>query len=166
MHSNRYVRNHYLASVQRSIHHGAVRNPAIRASDEDRQAMVDVLSEHTAAGRLTLSEFEERAAAAYAAKLIGDLDRLTRDLPALPDRMGSSRPRGRAPAPWRRAVWRAWLRVAVFSMIIWGAASLASGNLLYFWPIWVFGPWGAMLLWGSLSRHARAYAADEQRRRR
>ena len=32
----------------------------VRVSDEERQAVVDVLREQTAAGRLTLSEFEER----------------------------------------------------------------------------------------------------------
>src|SRR5262245_38690225 len=33
---------------------------AMRASDRDREAVVALLGEHTAAGRLTLAEFEER----------------------------------------------------------------------------------------------------------
>lgn len=46
--------------------------------------MVAELERHTAAGRLTLDEFTERAGRAYAAATHGDLAELTRDLPALP----------------------------------------------------------------------------------
>lgn len=57
----------------------------IRASDDDRERVVGVLREHTAQGRLTLDEFEERMTAAYAAKTWDDLRQLTRDLPAQVD---------------------------------------------------------------------------------
>lgn len=55
---------------------------SIRASDGDRERVVEILREHTAQGRLTLDEFEERMTAAYAAKTWDDLRPLTRDLPA------------------------------------------------------------------------------------
>jgi hypothetical protein len=29
---------------------------------------------------------------------------------------------------------------------IWLVTSLASGQLLYPWPVWVIGPWGVVLL--------------------
>ena len=56
----------------------------IRASDQERQSVVDVLRDAFTDGRLTLDEFEERMAAAYAAKTWTDLRQLTGDLPVEP----------------------------------------------------------------------------------
>jgi hypothetical protein len=58
----------------------------IRAADEDRERVAAALRSHCEAGRLTIEELEERLAAAYAAKTLGDLDALMTDLPALPIR--------------------------------------------------------------------------------
>jgi Domain of unknown function (DUF1707) len=58
----------------------------IRAADEDRERVATALRTHCEAGRLTIDELEERLAAAYAAKTLGDLDPLMADLPALPTR--------------------------------------------------------------------------------
>lgn len=58
-----------------------VSNPQLRASDADRERIVEELRRHTADGRLTMEEFEERMAAAYSAKTYGELAGLTRDLP-------------------------------------------------------------------------------------
>ena len=56
----------------------------IRASDQERESVVDVLRDAYTDGRLTLDEFEERTSAAYAAKMRADLRELTADLPAEP----------------------------------------------------------------------------------
>jgi DUF1707 SHOCT-like domain len=56
----------------------------IRASDQERESVVDVLRDAYTDGRLTLDEFEERTSAAYAAKTWADLGELTTDLPAQP----------------------------------------------------------------------------------
>lgn len=56
----------------------------IRASDDDRQRVIDALQRHTEVGRLTLDEFSERVAAVYAARTLGELVAVTRDLPAGP----------------------------------------------------------------------------------
>ncbi len=61
----------------------------LRASDADRDAAAAVLSGALATGRLTSTEYAERLDAAYAAKTLGDLAPLTRDLPA-GDAMGTS----------------------------------------------------------------------------
>lgn len=53
----------------------------VRASDADRDAVVERLQRALSQGRLTMEEFDERTAAAYAAKTHGDLAVLTRDLP-------------------------------------------------------------------------------------
>lgn len=56
-------------------------NTETRASDADRDRTVAALREHLAAGRLTHEEFDERMDNAYAAKTLGELDRLMADLP-------------------------------------------------------------------------------------
>ena len=42
--------------------------------------------------------------------------------------------------------WRSWDSTALIVLSIWAVTSLASWELHYFWPIWVIGPWGAILL--------------------
>ena len=54
---------------------------ATRASDGDRQRVIAELQRHTAAGRLSLDEFSERAGHVYAARTLGELLAVTRDLP-------------------------------------------------------------------------------------
>ena len=56
--------------------------PALRASDADRDQAVARLREGAAEGRLTLEEFTERMTSAFEARTHGELDELTRDLPA------------------------------------------------------------------------------------
>ena len=56
----------------------------IRASDKERESVVDVLRDAYTDGRLTLDEFEERTSAAYASKTWADLRELTTDLPVEP----------------------------------------------------------------------------------
>ncbi|WP_246393843.1 hypothetical protein [Pseudonocardia pini] len=50
-------------------------------------------------------------------------------------------------------MWAPWLATTVICLVIWVATSLGAGHPLYFWPIWVAGPWGAMLLLGSVTGH-------------
>jgi hypothetical protein len=69
---------------------GPARPPAIRASDQDRDAVAQRLQQAFAERRLDDDEFDERMRAALTAKTSADLDRLTSDLPAVSA--------GRAPA--------------------------------------------------------------------
>ena len=60
------------------------------------------------------------------------------------------------PGPWPaantlQAAWRSWLATSIIVLVIWAATSLASATLMYFWPIWVIGPWGAVLLARTVS---------------
>lgn len=55
---------------------------ALRASDDDRFAVSERLRDATAAGRITLAEFDDRLDRAWAAKTRGDLTPLTADLPS------------------------------------------------------------------------------------
>jgi hypothetical protein len=54
----------------------------LRASDADRDRTAAVLGGALAAGRLTTTEYAERLDTTYAAKTLGELVPLTRDLPA------------------------------------------------------------------------------------
>ena len=134
--------------------------PHLRASDSDRAAVATALGGHMAAGRLTLAEYEERLTQVYATKTFGGLAALTADLPPSP---GSRTP---SPAPAHRPqpahvggcgssssgwggdahAWEAWRRTAIIVISIWTITSLAAWELIYFWPLWVLGPWGAVLL--------------------
>jgi len=57
----------------------------VRAADVDRERVLAELQRHTAAGRLNMDEFSERAAAVYRSRTIGELDALTSDLPLQPN---------------------------------------------------------------------------------
>jgi hypothetical protein len=54
---------------------------AVRASNAERELVVERLGRAFARGRLSLDEYDERVAAAYAAVHREELARLTQDLP-------------------------------------------------------------------------------------
>ncbi len=58
-----------------------MRNPNLRASDADRDATADRLRKHHTDGRLDQDDFQERLERCFAAKTVGELAELTRDLP-------------------------------------------------------------------------------------
>ena len=105
-------------------------------------------------GRLNAEEFSERLDKALEAKTIGDLDNLLSDLPAidlyrLPDAKLSRQPRQallppvprrRRSSPVWRSAWGSWFTVTVVCFVVW---ALSDGG--YPWPLWVVGPWGAVL---------------------
>jgi Domain of unknown function (DUF1707) len=141
--------------------------PHLRAADADRAAVAETLGAHMSAGRLTVAEFDERLARAYAAKTYGELAELTVDLPPLAKAGAASVPAPRqdtqpaprataSPSPWaggwdQTHSWRAWLTTSLIVLTIWAATSLASWEFHYFWPVWVIGPWGAVLLAQTLT---------------
>jgi Domain of unknown function (DUF1707)/Cell wall-active antibiotics response 4TMS YvqF len=64
---------------------GVTSRPAprdLRASDADRERVIELLTQAASDGRLTLSEHAERAERAYAARTLGELAELTTDLAA------------------------------------------------------------------------------------
>jgi hypothetical protein len=147
--------------------------PHLRASDADRAAVATALGEHMAAGRLTMEEYDERLTRAYAAKTYGELAELTEDLPDSRTRRPVQRPQPRpaqAPAgvcgPGGRGsadAWRAWLATSVIVTTIWLATWIFGAERpTYFWPVWVIGPWGAVLLASTITRGGR----DERDERR
>jgi len=142
-------------------------NPEMRASDQDRDKVAAELREHMASGRLTADELEERLESTYKAKTIGDLQVITQDLPEqdFQDRpipayqrshsvpAGYRRPGGGHVGVYRtglRVAWGSWASVSMICTLIWVLTMLGSASFIYPWPIWVAGPWGAILLAGTL----------------
>ena len=78
--------------------------PPLRASDDDRTAVVRVLHDAVARGLLTLEECDERVTAAYAARHLHELPALTADLPA------ATPPVPLAPG-WRAVAVLLWLQL-------------------------------------------------------
>jgi class 3 adenylate cyclase len=74
--------------------------PEIRASDAEREYVVDVLRAHCSEGRIDLDEFSERINKVYAARTIGELNDICADLPVPTSQGGEAREPSRA----RRAV--------------------------------------------------------------
>jgi hypothetical protein len=70
--------------------------PAVRASDAEREQTVAQLRDAPAEGRLTLDEFSQRVETAYAAKTHDALESLTADLPAPTAAAPASRTRPRS----------------------------------------------------------------------
>jgi hypothetical protein len=135
----------------------------LRASDADRAAVADALGGHLSAGRLTVAEYDDRLARAYAARTYGELAELTTDLPAAEPRpvaapTAQPAPAGGCGSGWGhgrgyrsrdvslRAAWASWASTAVIVVGVWLITSIAAAGLLYPWPLWVIGPWGVVLL--------------------
>jgi hypothetical protein len=57
--------------------------PALRASDDDRDLVLQALERHLVEGRLKLDEFDQRSSSALAAVTLDELAVLTVDLPPL-----------------------------------------------------------------------------------
>jgi len=129
---------------------------ALRASDADRDRTVSALGHHHAVGRLSLDELNDRVDAAYRAVTQADLERLVADLPAgaavEPKPVGQPATVPAAGCGTSGQRWRAWLVTAVVCLVVWAATSLGSGQVLYFWPMWVIGPWGLALMGAARPR--------------
>ena len=137
--------------------------PHLRAADADRAGVADRLGAAMSAGRLTVAEYDERLTRVYAARTYGELAELTTDLPVTPSPVQLTKvaePAGSTCAAWGhpgaslRAAWGSWLTTAVIVLGIWLTTSVASGELLYPWPVWVIGPWGVVLLAQSVGGRA------------
>nr|WP_277606103.1 DUF1707 domain-containing protein [Glycomyces sp. L485] len=124
----------------------------MRISNDDRDRAVEQLQQALDEGRIELGEFDERAKAAYEAKTNAELDLIFDDLPF--DRSDDKSVHTIDLTPEERAereaaiqervhgghgppsALRALIFVGCITTAIWAISSVASGELLYFWPIW------------------------------
>jgi hypothetical protein len=142
-------------------------NPEMRASDADRDRVAAALREHCAQGRIDVDELGERLEGVYRARTLGDLQRVTDDLPE-EDMYELPVPASRRSTPARRgsaglyrsglrAGWATYATVNALCFVIWLLAAVPSGNW-YPWWLWVAGPWGVMMLAGQI------FGPDDDRR--
>lgn len=134
-------------------------NPEMRASDADRDRVAAALREHCAQGRISVDELNERLDGVYAARTVGELEKVTSDLPehdmyelpvpasrtSMPARRGSGRPARSG----MRSAWAGYLTVNLICLVVW-AVTAVSGGAWYPWFLWVAGPWGAVMLAAQL----------------
>jgi DUF1707 SHOCT-like domain len=137
----------------------------MRASDHDRQKVVDRLRGALEDGRLKMDEFVDRMGLAYQAVTYDDLAPLYADLPAVGSKAGqrAAPPALTVPAraPWRgvfaglpmtlKVLWTIWLTAVSINVVVWALVSGISAHLVYPWPLWVAGPYGAALFAVSAS---------------
>lgn len=89
----------------------------LRASDAEREQVIDDLRQHAADGRLTMDEFEQRVTEALAARTRADLGPVLRELPPIDHaRQGGRRPQRRLPLPDGRTLVTA--AVVVFALVM------------------------------------------------
>ncbi|MGW0436169.1 DUF1707 SHOCT-like domain-containing protein [Micromonospora sp. NPDC003197] len=137
------------------------RRDEMRAADSDRTAVAEQLRIALNEGRLELHEYDERLQRTYAAKTYAELDALLVDLPAtIPTQRSQLLPAAdrsvvvpeeqvRYPGATRRwlvETWGTYFGAMTITTAVWGTSSLSAGEVLYYWPVWVAGPWGAVLV--------------------
>lgn len=161
----------------------------MRASDADRAAIAERLRVALDEGRLDLGEYDDRLQRAYSSKTYGELDLLVADLPApapaersqlVPHRPADvSEPisdeveltsvrHPHATRRWLAEIWGGYLSVTAIVVGIWGVTCFMTGELMYFWPGWVAGPWGVVMLattvGGLTSGEPQRWAAKKARK--
>jgi Domain of unknown function (DUF1707) len=148
------------------------RDDEMRAADADRQAVAERLTGALEEGRLDLHEYDERLQRAYAAKTYGELKGLLSDLPAAVQRQQPAQfaevPTTGVTRRWLAETWDGYVRTVGVVIAIWAVTCIMSGELIYFWPGWVAGPWGVYLIYRTISGLAtgepRKWAAEEARK--
>lgn len=131
-----------------------------RDVDRAGERALERLVADVGSGALGFEEFERRSEAVAAARTVDgvwaaagwprhpgqarDLVRTDRPAPVpavRPRRVDLATLHGRALS----AEVRAWAVVGAINLVIWAVLAVAVGPV-YFWPMWVIGPWGLVLL--------------------
>jgi hypothetical protein len=134
-------------------------NPEMRASDADRDRVAAALREHCAQGRIDVDELNDRLDGVYSARTLGDLQKITDDLPE-EDLYELPVPAWHRSTPARRTgaglslpavpgSWAAYTTVNLICIVVWMITAVSTG-VWYPWWLWVAGPWGALILAGQL----------------
>jgi hypothetical protein len=134
----------------------------LRASDAEREAVIDQLRDHAAAGRLDTDELAERLEEAYGARTRGDLARVLRELPQ-PEPDLSAERRARA----RKSLYASLGSYVSTTAVLVGIWALSGSGS--FWPGWIMLFWGIALVgqaWHAFGPYAGEEEHDPRRRHR
>lgn len=131
----------------------------LRIGDAERERALAQLGRHVGDGRLGLAEFTERSDRVAVARTRAELQAVQADLPPLPDPERDARIRRGVLA----ATWGPWALSTAVCLLIWLLGTLGGGDG-YFWPIWVFGPWGLVLLAGTFAGGRQPWPCASGRR--
>ena len=135
--------------------------PEMRIGDAEREAAVEALGEHFAAGRLTKDEYDERAAVAWAARTNSDLWPLFLDLPR-PVANGAKRSSGRAATtPASQSGRDGWPSPRLMPMLL-VALGLTIFALGQHWILFLVLLW---VLVAKLNRHSSRRKDESDHRR-
>lgn len=127
---------------------------SLRAGHDDREKVVARLNAAFAEGRLEVAELEDRVAAVYRAKTLGELVPLTADLPASYHQPAPGQPVPRpasAPAPrgshgGSHGGGHSGIPIAgalglfLVNVLIWASVAIGKQEMVYFWPVWTAIP--------------------------
>ncbi|WP_067886021.1 DUF1707 SHOCT-like domain-containing protein [Nocardia vaccinii] len=134
-------------------------SPDIRIGTAERETAMRQLSDHFAAGRLSVAEFDERSAVVAAAVTRGDLVRVFADLPD-----PAAQPRQPAARPQQQPGRRAEVRGAVMGITV--IAALVLFFAFHTWLWFLLIPVAAILVGPSGRRDQGRLRRDERRERR
>jgi fatty acid desaturase len=109
------------------------RRSALRASDEDRERVVDRLRHAAGEGRLLTEELEERLSAVFSARTYGELDAVVSDLPGPRDERRHNTPL------WVKATLALAIVMAMVAVL--ALVALIVVGLAGAWLLWVFFAW-------------------------
>lgn len=136
-------------------------NPEMRASDADRDRVAAALREHCAQGRIDIEELGERIESVYAARTLGELQRVTDDLPEedlyelpVPAWRRSTPARGMGGGldlSGRHAIWAICAAADVVIVGVWLLVAVLTG-IGFPWGLWIAGAWGVATLVAQLRR--------------
>jgi Domain of unknown function (DUF1707) len=113
--------------------------PSVRISDADRNSVVSDLSEHFEAGRLSVTEFQERSEQAMNARTWSDLEGIFADLPPLIS-TSPERHRHRGLRPWMV------IAMALALVCVFAAANFVGSGGHRLWFPWFVFPIGVFLV--------------------
>jgi hypothetical protein len=142
-----------------------VNRSEMRAADDDRERVAEMLRTAHGEGRLTQDELLERVDATYEARTFRELDHVIEDLPVQrnPGSALTGKPRSAPPAvrkPIGRRIARGALNVnwwiyggtVAVCVTVWLILAI-TGTAEGYWPLWVAGPWGIFMgFWELLYR--------------
>jgi Domain of unknown function (DUF1707) len=124
----------------------------LRAADADRQKVADQLKSALDEGRLSLHEYDDRVAQAYAARTYADLLGLVDDLPRpgmsatelAAQRQSEARRASRRMPTALLVLWTIWVAITAVNVAVYALVALSTDDHIYPWPIWMLVPGAAL----------------------